>query len=89
MTVENMPLPNGPRHRWNSIEVKRIAACDSPDGNERTERTCAFCGLVKITVHPPAGFAWREWRTKDGSKWQGECTPPCVALSDAAEVPFE
>jgi 2-polyprenyl-6-methoxyphenol hydroxylase-like FAD-dependent oxidoreductase len=89
MSVEHMPLTNGPRHRWNAIDVKRIPACDTADGNERTERTCAYCGIIKVTVHPVQGFAWREWRTKAGAKWQAEYTPRCVAVGDAAQVPFQ
>jgi hypothetical protein len=57
------------RHSWNSTDPKSIAACDSLDGNDRTEKTCAACGLVKITVHPPRGLPWREWRTKAGKGW--------------------
>lgn len=65
-------------HRWN-LE-NRIPAHATPDGNERTERQCAFCGLFRITVHPPHGLAWREWRTKDGRQLIGGNTPHgCVA----------
>lgn len=67
------------RHRWDHDKEKRLAACESPDGNGRTERPCERCGLIKVTVHPPQGLPWREWRTKEGYPWQGEMTPPCVA----------
>lgn len=66
------------KHKWDRDKERRIAAIDCPDGNERTERDCVSCGLVKITVHPPHGFPWREWRTKDGGKWVGAGTPPCL-----------
>jgi hypothetical protein len=59
-------------------------AFDCPDGNERTERTCARCGLVKITVHPPRGLAWREWRTPEGQTMQLDATPPCLATGLSA-----
>ncbi len=77
------------RHSWNATDPKRIAACDCPDGNDRTEKTCPVCGLVKITVHPAQGFPWREWRTKDGKRWVGDATPPCVEAMAPAEVPFQ
>lgn len=31
----------------------------------QTERTCAACKIVKITVHGANGAAWREWRLPD------------------------
>jgi hypothetical protein len=76
------------RHRWNAIDVRRVPACDCADGNDRTERTCAICGMVKVTVHPPHGDAWREWRTKAGAVWQGTSTPPCVHAAEPVEVVF-
>lgn len=76
---------SSPRHgRW--INEKRIPASESHDGNERTERACERCGLVKITVHPPYGFPFRQWRTVAGEKWQGELTPPCIAVIVAEAV---
>lgn len=59
------------RHRWGEgVLVGEYL--------DRTERTCALCGLVKITVHPPQGWPWREWRTREGKRWEGENTPPCL-----------
>lgn len=75
-------------HRWN-LE-NRIPACDSPDGNERTERTCPFCSLTKITVHPSRGLPWREWRLKDGRQLVGGNTPHgCVAAEKVSAAPSE
>lgn len=62
------------RHSW--INEHWVAEC--ADGNARTERECAHCHLMKITVHPPHGLPWREWRTKNGEVWQGTATPPCL-----------
>jgi hypothetical protein len=52
------------------------------------ERACLNgCGVVRITVHPPQGFPWVEWRTGDPGqsqqRWSG--TPPCrpVAASSS------
>lgn len=69
-------LPTVPRkHKW--VGEHRIPACDSIDRNERTERGCPQCGLVKITVHPPHGLPWREWRTANGERLIQARTPPC------------
>lgn len=56
-------------------------------GCEQSERTCSHCGLIKITVHPPHGIPWREWRYPDDPKVQhkGEATPLCGEA--VAEVP--
>ena len=75
------------RHTWpdeGDPGFHRIPACESPDGNDRTEKTCAKCSLVKITVHGPQGFPWREWRTKEGKPWHGDSTPPCLVTEVAA-----
>ena len=71
-----------PRHRWPKEGV-HIAALDSRNGNDQTERACLKCGLIRITVHPPAGLPWVEWR-RPGSRLQfpGE-TPPCCAAVEA------
>jgi hypothetical protein len=74
------------RHRWNALPERRIPACESIDGNDRTEKPCALCGLVKITVHPARGYPWREWRTKAGKGWVGDATPPCGDTPASAPV---
>ena len=75
-------------HHWNLEH--RIPACESPDGNERTERTCPFCGLTKVTVHAPRGLPWREWRTKDGRMLIGGNTPHgCMASAKISPQPEE
>ena len=57
-----------PNHRWG----KRVPL------EHQTERTCVRCGLVKVTVHPPLGLPWREWRMPGQVQVQLEATPPCV-----------
>lgn len=69
------------KHRWDKVPTK-IAATESADGNARTERECMFCGLTKITVHPPVGMPWREWRTRGGEILRGAATPECVAVDE-------
>jgi hypothetical protein len=71
------------KHRWDRDKWRYLDGHESPDGNSRTERPCGNCGLVKITVHPPHGNSWREWRTKGGQVYVGDATPPCLG-----EVPL-
>jgi hypothetical protein len=80
---------HAPRHSWNATDPKRIAVCDSFDGNDRTEKTCPACGMVKITVHPARGLPWREWRTKGGKVWVGDTTPPGIGAKPELQVASE
>jgi hypothetical protein len=51
----------------------------------QTERTCAVCRLVKVTVHHPDGRAWREWRLADSSdQYSDDRSPPCTVIGQAA-----
>lgn len=47
----------------------------------QTERTCAVCKVVKITVHGTNGAAWREWRLPNCLDQFGDAmgAPPCEA----------
>jgi len=72
---------NDRRHRW-STDVVRLAAEDQPDGVARTERACERCGVIKITVHPPEGFPWQEWRLPSGDKWPGAGRPLCLPVAE-------
>jgi hypothetical protein len=79
--TDHSVIERAARHRWPKAgepNYRSLVACI--DGNDRTERVCLSCGLVKITVHPPKGFAWREWRTRDGKPWVGDITPPCLGI---------
>lgn len=83
-------MTTDPRHRWGDpVTVLKHTASKC----EETERVCAFCDLVKITIHPPQGIPWRAWRTKEGKRWEGSATPPCLpawmeASAAPTEVPF-
>ena len=67
------------RHSWSESNPVYIDGHDCADGNDRTEKTCPKCGLVKINVRgADRKMYWREWRTKAGKTWQGEATPPCL-----------
>lgn len=67
------------RHKWpEDRHAKIFLAQETRDGLERHERTCIQCGMTRITVIPPVGWPWHEWRTKDGPVWVGEATPPCL-----------
>lgn len=77
---DNIPVVDLPervrRHSWNFEHS--IPACESADGNNRTEKTCVYCRLVKVTVHPSDGsFPWREWRDRNGKRIWGQKTPEC------------
>lgn len=48
--------------------------------HQQTERICPLCKLVKVTVHPPEGGGWREWRWGDAplqfvDRVMPECRP--------------
>lgn len=82
MTADITQLPL--RHDWVNGAQKRIPACESPDGNDRTHKTCALCDLVKVTIHYPDGsHPGREWITASGEKWVGTNTPPCIPKAHA------
>lgn len=73
------------RHRWPPESERRLHGSQFPDGCDRTEKTCPLCGLVKVTVHAPHDFPWREWRTRDGKPWTGDATPPCLGTAATGE----
>lgn len=73
------------KHRWEK-EPKRLAASERADGNASTERACTICGMVKITVHPPYGLPWREWRTRTGGVMIGGATPRCFTIDGDAST---
>jgi hypothetical protein len=71
MSIESVVPADAParKHRWG--EPMRL--------QDRTERVCQICGLVKITQHPPHGLPWREWRPRDSTaRFQMASTPPCL-----------
>lgn len=58
----------------------RLAPDPARKRHEQTERVCAVCGLIKVTVHHADGRAWREWRCKDSDRqFEDERTPLCTA----------
>lgn len=71
------PSVKSPRHQWPRDSERRIAACESPSKNDQTERTCNLCGLIRVTVHPPQGFPFRQWRRPKGKQFTCLHTPPC------------
>lgn len=66
------------RHTWPRDATRYVPGCEAPNGLDRTERACRRCGLVKITMHPPHGLAWRRWRTREGVEMDLSTTPPCL-----------
>lgn len=64
------------KHKWMSPIT--IRGTHTQTGCEQSERQCEQCGMIKITVHPPQGFPWREWRhPKSPKQFTGSNTPPC------------
>lgn len=64
-----------PRHKWGD----RVTVVDNTSsGCEQGERTCVRCGIVRVTVHPPRGLPWREWRPRGCVQIQLSSTPPCL-----------
>lgn len=75
MTAETVQHPSserGRRHKWHDP----VTVPYGPRGCEQTERACELCKLVKVTVHPPQGLPWREWR-EGVAQVRLERTPPC------------
>jgi hypothetical protein len=59
----------------------RMPADPARGRHEQIERSCPKCALVKITVMPRAGGAWREWRSGDApGQFIDVVTPECVAV---------
>jgi hypothetical protein len=76
LPVRQLALP--PRnHRWDWDHARQIAACDSPSGSDQNERDCVHCGLIRITVHPPAGNPFRAWRYGNAKQFTADKTPKC------------
>lgn len=64
------------RHRWRD-----------PDRFEHhSERRCEFCSLIKITMHPPRGNPWREWRYNSGKNFKSDVTPRCDPSGEVAAL---
>lgn len=68
-----------PYHKWERLPTY-FPANESPDGNERLERACQNCSLVKITVilpkQPP--YPWRRWRQPGATEdFDNPGTPGC------------
>ncbi|HXJ00954.1 MAG TPA: hypothetical protein VNH44_07010 [Micropepsaceae bacterium] len=64
------------KHKWRDDGNKLRDT--TPSGCDEHERTCEFCGLVKITVHKPEGFPYRAFRSKGGVRFPDPgYTPVC------------
>lgn len=75
--VVKLPTAQHPEHKW-SDPVSRPAGIYR---YAQTERTCDVCRLVKVTVHAPNGFAWREWRRPDSvMQFKDNRTPVCEVV---------
>lgn len=64
------------RHKWGDPVYLHRDTTSS--GCDETEKPCALCGLVKLTIHTPIGFPYRMWRTKAGLRFPDNgATPLC------------
>jgi hypothetical protein len=64
------------RHKW--ADPVNVHYDTTPSGCNETERACEHCGIAKITVHPPFGFAYRAFRSKGGIRFPDPgYTPVC------------
>jgi len=63
------------RHRWGD-PFARLE--NTPSGCAETERICKHCGMMRITVHPPEGYPWLEWKARGQKRVQLDQTPPCL-----------
>ena len=66
-------------HKWDYENEKRIAAVDAPDGCDRNEKSCILCGITKVTILPPHGFPYHEYRVGSAQMvWTRR--PECVRV---------
>lgn len=79
--------PKPGRHKWpkqGEDGFKHTLSHESKDGCERFEKTCKVCGMTRITMIPPRGYAWHKWKPKGGDvAFEMESTPPCVGEGKA------
>ncbi len=71
-------------HRWSN--PTKLAGCDTATGNDETRRTCLACELVKITVHPPVGYPWKEYESPKFPGVRFQTLPPCVPQRQTEDV---
>lgn len=80
--------PPAEPHKFGS--QKRIAADKTLSGSEQIERTCASCGLVKITIMQGGGrrfYRWGDARCQFEEPVEPECAPTIEIIKgrEAAE----
>ena len=75
----NRPWPISERRAPHIFgDETQVTPSPSPRGKSQIERTCAVCGVVKITVFGEGHNAWREWRLKDvEAQFADDRTPAC------------
>ncbi len=74
--VTHLPPRASSLRRHSFGEPVSVTANPALGRHAQTERACNFCGAVKVTVHPPEGGGWREWR-RGASTAQVFDEPPC------------
>jgi len=79
--VVHLPAPkNKPHHLFGAAVT--VAPDPSRGRHQQTERVCAVCGTVKVTVHHADGRAWREWRVPGAERqFEDDRTPACTVAT--------
>ena len=72
-------------HKWGS--KKTFLPNETASGLEQTERICERCDITKITMHPPSGFPWKEWRHPawPDQQFRSDETPDCLGRRVVAQ----
>lgn len=79
--VVHLPPPKErPPHLFGT--AVRVEQDPSRKRHQQTERVCAVCKLVKVTVHHSDGRAWREWRMPGSDRqFEDDRTPLCTVAA--------
>lgn len=80
--VIHMPAQANPLHVYEPPVNE--PAKPSLGRHPQKERTCKLCGVIKITVLPPDGGGWREWRYPGMDKQfvdEPRCVPAAIGAS--------
>lgn len=81
--IAHFPNAPAPRHAFDGSFVS-VPAHRTLTRLPQTERTCATCGAVKVTVHEDGGGARREWRASATGE-QTTMEPVCTGMIGVKE----
>lgn len=73
-------LATRPKHQF-PLPVT-LPADGTPSHCSQSERTCHLCRIVKVTVHPKTGDAWRAWRRPgEAGQLSDDFRPECMPVA--------